>query len=315
MKAVQIRQYGGNEVLELNSNVPKPVLGNGQVLVEVHAASINPIDWKIRMGHLKEHVPLTMPATLGGDFAGVVMEIGRSDSTLKVGDRVYGYGSPLSGGSGSFAEFVAALSRNVALAPEKMNAIQAAALPLVGASAIQALEEHIKLQRDQKVLIHGGGGGIGSIAIQIAKATGAYVATTATGDDLEYVRELGADQVINYKNESFEAKIKEVDAVFDTVGGTTTAKSFQVLRRGGCLVSMLGQPDETLARQHEVTAIGQFTRVTTDVLIRLARLVDSGQVKIRIGKVLSLEKGKEAFQLAEEGHPNGKVVFEVKAGA
>jgi alcohol dehydrogenase len=314
MKALQIRQYGGREVLELNQNAPKPIAGKGHVLVEVHAAGINAVDWKIRVGYLKEHLPLTMPATLGVDFAGVVVGPGGSDSRLKVGDRVYGYGGPMYGGSGSFAEYVTAVSQTVARAPEKANVLQAAALPLVGASALQALEEHIKLRRGQKVLIHGGGGGIGSAAIQVAKAIGAYVATTATGDDLAYVQELGADQVIDYKREAFETKINEFDAAFDTVGGPTTVKSFQVVRKGGCLVSMLGQPDETLARQHGITAIGQVTLITTDILNRLAQLVDAGSVKIRIAKTFSLDRSREAFQLVEEGHPKGKVVFQVKAG-
>jgi NADPH:quinone reductase-like Zn-dependent oxidoreductase len=314
MKALQMNQYGGKDVLELNQNAPKPVAGKGQVLIEVHAASINPIDWKIRAGYLKEHLPLIMPATLGGDVAGVVAGVGESASGLNVGDRVYGYAISVSGGSGSFAEFVAAMISTVAPAPQKVNFIEAAALPLVGASAVQAIEQHIKLQRDQKILIHGGAGGIGSVAIQVAKSIGAYVATTATADDRAYVQELGADEVIDYKKEAFEEKLKNFDAVFDTVGGDTTEKSFKVLKKGGTLVSMLGKPSSALAQQHGVTAIGQMTHVTTDILKRLSQLVDSGAIKIHVDQVFPLEKAKEAFQLLEEGHPRGKVVLEVKPG-
>jgi len=314
MKALQIRQYGGSDVLELNSNAPSPNVGKEHVLVKVHAASINPIDWKIRLGYLKEQLPLAFPAILGGDFSGVVTELGGgSHSNLKVGDAVYGYGSPLSGGSGSFAESVAAIHSTVARMPQKVNVYEAGALPLVGVSALQALEEHLKLQPGQKLLIHGGGGGIGSLAIQMAKLIGAYVATTATGDDMEYVRKLGADQVIDYKSEAFETKVEEFDAAFDTVGGAITNKTFQVLRKGGSLVSMLGQPDEALSQKHEVTAIGQFTQVTTGRLTRLAELIDVGLIKIRIDKVFSLNKGKQAFQLAEEGRPKGKVIFDIQA--
>ncbi len=314
MKAVQIRQYGGKDVLEFNQNAPKPIVGDGQVLVEMQAASINPVDWKIRSGYLKEMAPLTMPATLGGDVCGIVAAVGTSVSTLKVGDRVYGYASLLSGGSGSFAEFVAAKLSTVALAPKKSSVIETAALPLVGASALQAIEQHMKLQPGQKILIHGGAGGIGSVAIQAAKSIGAYVATTARADDRAYVHELGADEVIDYQQEAFEEKLKNLDAVFDTIGGETTEKSFKVLRKGGMLVSMLGQPHPEMAQKMGVVAIGQSTHVTTEALKRLAQLVDRGAVKIRVAKVNPLEKAKEAFQLVEEGHPQGKVVFEIKQG-
>jgi alcohol dehydrogenase len=278
----------------------------------VHAASINPVDWKIRAGYLQKMAPLTMPATLGGDVSGIVAAVGASVSNLKVGDRVYGYASRLSGGSGSFAEFVAAKPTTLALAPRNAGFVEAAALPLVGASALQAIEQHIKLQRGQKILIHGGAGGIGSVAIRLAKSIGAYVATTAKADDRAYVQELGADEVIDYKKEAFEAKLKNFDAVFDTIGGDTMEKSFKVLRKGGTLVSMLGQASSELAQKTGVTAIGQLTHITTEALKRLAQLVDGGTIKVRVGKVFPLDKAKEAFELIEEGHARGKVVLEIK---
>ena len=314
MKAVQIGQYGGKDVLELNQNAPKPVAGDGQVLIEVHAASINPVDWKIRAGYLKEMAPLSMPAILGGDVCGIVAAVGTSVSTLKVGDRVYGYASLVSGGSGSFAEYVAAKISTVAPAPQTGTVVETAALPLVGASALQAIEQHIKLQPGQKILIHGGAGGVGSLAIQVAKSIGAYVATTASADDRAYVQELGAAEVIDYKTGAFEEKLKNFDAVFDTIGGDTMEKSFKVLKKGGTLVSMVGHPSPESAQKAGVTAIGQFTHTTTEALKRLAQLVESGTIKIRIGKVFPLEKATEAFQLVEEGHPRGKVVFEIKQG-
>jgi len=246
--------------------------------------------------------------------SGIVAAVGASAATMKVGDRVYGYASLLSGGSGSFAEFVAAKISTLASVPQKGTLVEIAALPLVGASALQAIEQHIKLQRGQKILIHGGAGGIGSVAIQVAKSLGAYVATTAMADERAYVQELGADEVIDYKKEMFEAKLKNFDAVFDTIGGDTMEKSFTVLRKGGMLVSMVGQPNPELAQKAGVTAIGQSTHVTTEVLKRLAQLVDSGTIKVRVAKVYPLEKAKEAFQLVEAGHPRGKVVLEVKRG-
>jgi NADPH:quinone reductase-like Zn-dependent oxidoreductase len=314
MKALQIKQYGGRDVLELTRDAPKPVAGKDQVLIEVYGASLNPIDWKIRAGYLKEHLPLTMPATLGGDVSGVVAEMGPSVSGLKAGDRVYGYASVVSGGSGSFAEFVAARISTVAPAPQKVPLGRAAAAPLVGASAVQAIEQHIKLERGQKILIHGGAGGIGSVAIQLAKSIGASVATTASADDRAYVQGLGADTVVDYKTEAFEEKLTQYDAVFDTVGGEATDKSFKVLKKGGTLVSMLGQPDPALAEQYGVTAIGQMTQVSTDVLKRLAQFLDSGVMTIQVDRVFPLDQVTEAFQLLEEGHPRGKVTLEMKRG-
>ncbi len=311
MKAVQINSYGGIEVLEINQNTPVPSPKDGQVLVENHAASINPIDWKIRAGYLKEMAPLSFPTTLGGDFAGIVKEVGKN-TNFKVGDEVYGQAIVLNGGSGSFAEEIAANATNIARKPKTVSFEKASALPLVGTSAVQALEEHIKLQKDQKILIHGGAGGIGHIAIQLAKALGAYVATTVSSDNMDYVKELGADEVIDYKNQAFEDLLKEFDAVFDTVGVEATDKSFKVLKKAGIIVSMLGQPNPELAQEYGVTAIGQNTVTNTAHLDRLAALIDSGKIKVHVDKVFPLEEVKEAFKHLEEDHPRGKVVLKIK---
>lgn len=312
MKAIQINKYGGNEVLEINNNVPKPTPSKGQVLVEVHAASINPVDWKIRAGYLKEIAPLQFPATLGGDFAGRVCELGEGVSDFKVGDKVYGQAIVLNGGSGSFAELLAANTANTTRKPVSINFVEAGALPLTGASAIQVLEEHIKLQNGQKILVHGGAGGIGHIAIQLAKFIGAYVATTVSTNDKEFAKSLGADEIIDYKTQPFEEILKDFNAVFDTVGGETADKSFRVLKKGGIIVSMVGQPNLALAEKYGITAVGQNTNTNAEHLNRLAELVDSGKVKVHIAQVFSLEQVKEAFAYLEEGHPRGKVVLKIK---
>lgn len=192
MKAVQINNYGNKEVLEVNENASQPLLKEGQVLVEVKAASINPFDIKLRAGYMKDAIPLQFPFTMGGDYSGVVKEV-NGVSNLQIGDEVYGQAIALGTGSGSFAELAAANGANTAKKPHSIDFEQAAALPLVGSSAIQALEEHIQLESGQKILIHGGAGGIGHIAIQLAKALGAYVATTVSTDDKAFVQELGAD--------------------------------------------------------------------------------------------------------------------------
>ena len=310
MKAVQIREYGGSEVVEVK-DIAEPALKEGQILVKVHAASINPFDTKIRSGIYKDSIPLNLPYTPGGDFSGVILSLGEGVSEFKVGDEVFGSAQVASGGSGAFAQISAANVKNSALKPKSIDHIQAASLPLVGSSAVQALEEHIKLQKGQKILIHGGAGGIGSIAIQLAKHIGAVVATTISTDDKEFVKSLGADQVIDYKSEKFEDILKDFDAVFDTVGGESSDKSFKVLKKGGVLVSMVGKPNEDLAKEFEVTAIGQGTHTNREYLTRLSELVDKGVIKPQVDKVFPLDQTKEAFDYLERGSPRGKVVLEV----
>lgn len=319
MKAVQINAYGGNEVLEVNENAPKPSVSQDQILIEVHAASINPFDSFMLRGGLKGKVPLSLPITLGGDFAGVVTEVGEEVNKFKKGDKVYGSALILAGGSGSFAQFAQAGEETVALKPKNIDFPQAASLPLVGVSALQVLENHIKLKKGQKILIHGGAGGIGSIAVQLAKALGAYIATTVSTKDMDFARNLGADEVIDYKqsfssnkNEVFEDKIKDFDAVFTTVGGEIVDKSFATLKKGGILVSMLGQPSEELAKKHGIVAIAQVTKINTEDLNRLAKYVESSKIKPQIDKVFPIEQAKEAFRHLEEGHPQGKVVLKIK---
>jgi alcohol dehydrogenase len=312
MKAVQINQYGGVGALELNPDAPKPTPAKNQILVEVRAASLNPFDAKIRAGYLKDSAPLQFPATMGGDFSGVVQKLGPGVSAFKVGDELYGTANIFSGASGAFAEMATAGVENSALKPRSVSFEEAAAMVLVGSSAIQALEEHIKLQKGQKILIHGGAGGIGHIAIQIAKAIGTHIATTVSADDKDFVKSLGADEAIDYKNEKFAEKLKDFDAVYDPVGGQTTDRSFLVLKKGGVIVSMLGQPSEELAKKHEVTAIGQGTKINTTHLDRLRELVDGGKVKVQVDKVFPLEKVQAAFTHLETGHPRGKVVVKIK---
>lgn len=307
MKAAQIKSFGENNVIEINNDAPVPHLKAGQVLVSVTASSLNPFDTKIRSGMM----PLPLPLTLGGDFVGEVTVVGEGVEGLSVGDEVYGAAVVTNGGSGSLAEQVAANTKDTAHKPEKASTEEAAALPLVGSSAVQALEEHMKLQKEQKVLIHGGAGGIGHIAIQVAKALGAYVATTVSTDDIDFVRNLGADEIIDYKTQKFDEILHDFDGVYDTVGGETTTRSFSVLKKGGVLVSMLGQPDENLAKEHGVTAIGQMTKTSTDHLKRVAKLVDAGKLHVHIAEVFPLDKAKEAFAVQEQ-HPQGKIVVTVK---
>jgi alcohol dehydrogenase len=312
MKAAQINKYGGSEVVKINDNAPKPTVSQGQLLVEVYAAGVNPADWKIREGYMRQMAPLKFPATLGGDYSGAVAEVGEGVSGFKKGDEVYGQASITRGGSGSFAEFASAEVNTTAHKPKNASHVEAAALPLTGVSAWQALVDHIGLSRGEKILIHGGAGGIGSIAIQLAKYLGAYVATTVSVKDIPYVKELGADEAIDYKNQSFEDIVHDYDAVYDTVGGETYVRSFKVLKKGGIIVSMLEQPRSDLMEQYGVNAIGQFTQVNSERLSKLAELVEKRAVKVHIEKIFPLEQAEEALSYLQNGHPRGKVVLKIK---
>ncbi|OGY43075.1 MAG: hypothetical protein A2729_03865 [Candidatus Buchananbacteria bacterium RIFCSPHIGHO2_01_FULL_39_14] len=312
MKSAQINKYGGSEVVVINQNTPTPEVIAGKVLVEVYAAGINPADWKVRVGYWQEKMPLQFPATLGGDFSGVILEVGEGVSDFKKGDEVYGQASLFSGGSGAFAEMALADAKHIALKPKKVNWLQAAALPLAAVSAYQALIDHMNLSSGQKILLHGGAGGIGSFAIQLAKHLGADVATTAGANDLEYVKSLGAKIIIDYQKQSFTELIKDYDAVFDTVGGETYKKSFAILRKGGIIVSMLESPNQELMNKYGVKAISQFTRATSEFLSKLAELVDRGAIKVMIDKVFSLDQAGDALDYLEKSHTRGKVALQVK---
>jgi alcohol dehydrogenase len=312
MKSAQITRYGNNsEVIEINE-VTMPNLSAGKVLVNIKIAGINPIDWKIREGYMQQMIHLQFPSTLGMDFSGVIKQVGEDvSSDFKQGDEVYGQAGVPSGGSGAFSELALANATNIAHKPKRLSHTQAAALPLVGVSAWQALVEHIGLSKGQKILIHGGAGGIGSIAIQLAKNLGAHVATTVSSDDKQFVQDLGANEVIDYKTQTFEDLVHDYDAVFDTVGGETYTRSFRVLRKGGIIVSMLEQQNSELMEQFGVKAVSQFTQVNTERLSKLAEWVDQNKVNIHIDKTFSLDEVGKALDYLRDIHPRGKIVLAI----
>lgn len=311
MKAAQINEYGDPSVITI-VDVAKPVTREGYVLVEVYASSLNPVDSAIRSGRVKEMMPLQFPATLGGDFAGIVTEVGAGVANVTVGDRVYGQANAAFGNSGAFAEYTATRAGQVAKVPANLSFKEAASLPLVGVSALQALTTHINLAPNQKILINGGSGGIGTLAIQIAKHIGAYVATTTTGDGIALVKQLGADEIIDYKTQNIAEAAKDFDAVFDTVGGSSLDQVLQVLKQGGVVVSMVTQPNQALIAERDITAMMQMTKVTTEALQKLAALVEAEVVKPQIGRVYPLDEIAEAFAARESGSIAGKVVIEIR---
>jgi alcohol dehydrogenase len=216
MKSIQINKYGGSEVIEINKNTPEPTLSSGEVLVSIKAAGVNPADWKIREGGLQQIISLQFPSTLGVDFSGIIKQVGEgiSPSEFKQGEEVYGQAGVVNGGSGAFAEEALANTESITNKPKRLSHAEAAAVPAVGISAWQALVENIGLSKSQRILIHGGAGGIGSISIQLAKYLGAEVATTISTNDKQFVRELGADVVIDYKSQNFEDLLHDYDAVY-----------------------------------------------------------------------------------------------------
>lgn len=309
MKAAQITEYGGSEKIQIYQ-IDLPLLKSKQVLVQVHAASLNPFDVSIRAGFMQQMMPFPMPIILGGDFSGVITEVADGVTEFAIGDIVYGSANIANGGSGSLAEYAAANVANISIAPKTISLAEAAALPLVGSSAIQALEEHMKLSRGQKILIHGGAGGIGHIALQLAKKIGAYVVATANADDVAFVKSLGADEVIDYKKKKFEDIVHDMDAVYDTIGGETTDRSFLVLKKGGVLVSMKGPPSAELAQKYGVKVVGQNTKTNTIHLDRLRELVDTDMLHVRVDQTFDLVYANDAFERLES-HPQGKVVVKV----
>jgi NADPH:quinone reductase-like Zn-dependent oxidoreductase len=307
MKSTQIKRYGGSEVVEINQSTPAPNDPSaGKVLVDVKAAGVNPADWKIREGYFQQMMPLQFPSTLGMDFSGVIEKVGEGVPDFKQNDEVYGQAAVIRGGSGAFAD-------TIAHKPKILSHEKAAGLPLVGVSAWQALVDIIGLSKGQKILIHGGAGGIGSIAIQLAKHLGAYVATTVSTNDKQFVKEeLGADEVIDYKTQTFEDLLPhEYDAVFDTVGGETYTRSFKILKRGGIIVSMLEQPNQELMDRFGVKAISQFTQVNRERLTKLAQWVDQNNIRVNIDRTFPLDEAGKALDYQRDVHLRGKVVLQV----
>jgi alcohol dehydrogenase len=317
MKSARIKGYGStSDVIEIDQNASVPNdPSEGKVLVKVKAAGVNPIDWKISEGYMQQIMPIEFPATLGGDFSGIVEKAGAGISDIKQGDEVYGQSSVVMGGSGTFAEMALANADNFARKPITLSHEEAAGLPTVGVSAWQALVDIIGLSKGKKILIHGGAGGVGSIAIPLAKYIGAYVATTVSEKDKQFAKEeIGADEIIDYKTQTFEDVLSshDYDAVLDTVGGETYSRSFKILKRGsGIIVSTLEQPNQELMEKFGVKAIFVFSQVNRERLTKLAQWVDQNNVRVNVDKMFPLDDAAKALEYQKDGHPRGKVVLAI----
>jgi len=305
MKAIRIHQYGGPEVLaQVEMQRPKP--GPDEVLIKVHAASVNPVDWKIRAGYMKDFLPLALPATLGADVSGTVEEVGSGAPRFKRGDEVY---ASLGLEGGGYAEYAVAKEAIVAEKPSTLAHVQAAGIPVAGLTAWQALFEVARLRDGQKVLIHGAAGGVGNFAVQFAKGKGAYVIGTASSRNHAFLRELGVDKTIDYQKTSFEDAVHDADVALDTIGGDTQERSFKALKKGGILVSIVQPPSEELAAKYGVRAMFYGAHPSSSDLTEIARLIDSGKVRTVVETVLPLAEARRAHELSQSGHARGKIVL------
>lgn len=311
LKAIVIDQYGENNVLT-ERDVEKPAIQDDQVLVEIHATSINPIDWKVRAGYLKDMLPFEFPITLGWDASGIIVEKGSNVTNFEVGERVFT--RPATTNQGTYAEYVAVEENLLAKMPAAMSYEEAAAIPLAGLTAWQCLVDFADVQKDDKVLIHAGAGGVGNFAIQIAKSLGAYVATTASAKNEEFVKSLGADQVINYQTEDFSDILSDFDFVLDSMGGDVQSKSYKVLKPKGKLVSIAAPPNEEEAKQYDVEAGFLWLDPQGAQLQKLADMYEAGELKAIVGETFgfSEELLQEAHALSETHHARGKIVITVK---
>ncbi|MBC5766071.1 NADP-dependent oxidoreductase [Ramlibacter albus] len=309
MKAVRIHRYGPREELVFE-DAPLPVLAPDEVLIQVVGASVNPVDWMIRQGKLKEVLAHAMPLTLGWDVSGVVSAAGNLVTRYSIGDSVYS--RPDIARNGTYAEYVAVRAAEVAPKPATISHIEAASLPLAGITAWQALVDVCKLKTGQRVLVHAAAGGVGSLAVQIARARGAYVIGTASAANRHFVLSLGANEFVDYRTQTLESAIQEpVDAVLDTVGGEAQEASFPLLKAGGVLVSIVSPPPQELAAKYGVR--GEFLMIgpNAEVLEQLAKLADEGKVRPVIGAEFALEDIARAHALSEGRHTRGKIVLYV----
>ncbi len=308
MKAVRMRRFGGPETLSLD-DIETPEPRQGEALIRVRAASVNPVDYKIRSGAFPIVKQEELPIVLGRDIAGVVERSG-PDAACKPGDEIFAL---LGHDRGGYAEFVIVKVGEFAPKPRRLSFVEAAAVPLAGLTAWQGLFDEGSLGSGQRVLVHGGAGGVGHFAVQFAKAKGAWVATTVSRADMEFARQLGADQAVDYGRQRFEDEIAKVDLVYDLVGGDTQKRSFAVLKEGGTLVSTVRPPDEALCREHNVRGKIYMTKPSAAELAEIGRLIDDGKVRPVVSRTFPLAQAAEAQKALETGNSRGKTVLEVTA--
>lgn len=307
MKAVRIYRFGPPDVLSLE-DVPKPEPTSGEVVVQVKAAGIGPWDALIRKG--KSALPQPLPLTLGSDLSGVIDSIGPGVEAFKIGDEIFGVTNERF--TGAYAEYALAKAHMIALKPKRLNHAHAASVPVVAVTAWQMVFEFAQVEPGQFVLVHGGAGNVGAFAVQFAKRAGGVVIATASAENERYVHTLGADGVIDYRTSRFYESLKNVDAVLDTVGGETLERSYEIVKRGGIIVSSAAQPSPEKAEQHGIRARFFLVEVTTDRLTKIARMIDAGELKTEVGEVLWLNEARQGHEMLEGARRRrGKIVIKI----
>ncbi|WP_409347143.1 NADP-dependent oxidoreductase [Paenibacillus sp. MBLB4367] len=330
MQAMVIEKYG-KYPLKL-ADIPIPEVGDHDVLAEIHAASINPLDLLVRDGKLRVLLNYDMPHVLGYDFSGIVIQVGRKVTKFNVGDEIFGRPSK----GGAFAEYISVHENDIALKPKNLSFAEAASIPLVGLTSYQVLHERMRLSAGQKVLIQAGSGGVGTFAIQLAKVMGGYVATTTSDAGAQLVESLGADQIINYKTEQFDELLQNYDGVFDTLGGETLEKAFKIVKPGGHIVSVSGPPNARfgeaerlgfiktnifrliarkitkLEKKYNVKYNFLFMKPSGRQLKILSKWIESEKIKPVIDRIFPFEDAQKAMEYSESGRAKGKLILKIK---
>lgn len=308
MKAIRIHEFGGPGVLTYE-DAPTPVPADDEVLIKIFASGVNPIDAKIRAGAAQKKFPVTLPLIPGWDVSGEIESVGKNVLNLRKGDEVYSRPDPRC--NGTYAEYAVVKANEVNAKPKSIDHDKAAAVPLAGLTAWQGLFEHGDLKAGQKVLIHAASGGVGSFAVQFAKWKGAYVIGTASEENLDFLFDLGADDAIDYQHEKFEDKVKDIDLVFDLVGGETQRRSLQVLKDGGRLVTTLAPENHAEAAKKHVTIVGYLAKSYPADLQQIADLIDSGKITPIVTEIFELKDAAKAHAQIDSHHIRGKIVLRV----
>jgi NADPH:quinone reductase-like Zn-dependent oxidoreductase len=308
MKAVVIHEYGDPEVLKYE-DIPRPEPKDDQFLIRVIAAGVNPVDGMIRSGMFAKEGNRVFPIILGGDVAGVVEKVGSKITKFKAGDPVFAYVSL--DNSGGYAQYAVVTEREAAPKPKSLTYVEAAAVPIVAMTAWQALVDTAKLSAGQTILIHGGSGGVGSFAIQIAKARGAKVIATASTANQDFLKQLGADVTIDYTKQKFEDVAKDVDVVLDSIGRDTLARSYGVVKKGGIIVSLVARPKESELEKHGIRGITLNVEPNSEELAEIGKLIDDKKIKVIVSQTFPLSEAMKAQEQVATGHTRGKIVLKI----
>ena len=309
MNAIRIHRYGGPEVLQYE-HAPRPQVQKGEVLIHVHAAGVNPLDWKVRSGLLNRFIQHKIPLIPGWDVSGVVEDVRFGVSQFKKGDEVFAMADPTR--DGAYADYIVVRGAALAIKPKSLHHVRAAATPVSALAAWRSLFDLGQLQSGQRVLVHGGSGGVGHFAMQLAKWKGAYVIATASTKNQELLCKLGADEVIDYTTQKFEDVAHNIDIVLDTVGGEAQERSWLALKKGGVLISLVESPSGEKANQFGVRGMMCSVQPDGAQLGKIAKLIDSAKLKPTIDRILPLSEARRAHELSQNGHVRGKIVLRVK---